>query len=83
LKFDWKAKIIGIVKALFRIQWLSWLLKLNINKCNVVSFGRNAANAHQYSADNIDLEDLGITLDVTLNFSLHNSDKVNVASKMN
>jgi len=43
-----------------------WLLKLNINKCNVVSFGRNAITAHQYSVDDIDLEhvqhikDLGI-----------------------
>jgi len=58
-----------------------WLLKLNINKCNFVSFGKNVINAHQYSIDDIVLEhvqhikDLGITFDVKLNFSLHISDK--------
>jgi len=58
-------------------------LRLNINKCNVVLFGRNVINAHQYSVDDIDLEhvqlikDLGITFDVKLNFSLHFSVKVN------
>jgi len=31
-----------------------WLLKVNIDKCNVVSFGRNAIKAHQYSVDDID-----------------------------
>jgi len=53
------------------------LLKLNINKCNVVSFGRNVIYTQQYSVYDIDLEhvqhikDLGITLDVKLNFSFH------------
>jgi len=38
-------------------DWLNkWLIRLNINKCNVVSFGRNVINAHQYSVDDIDLE---------------------------
>jgi len=64
------------------------LLKLNINKCNVVLFGRNVINAHQYSVDDIDIEhvqhikDLGITFDVKLNFSLHISDKVNKANSI-
>jgi len=53
----------------------NWLLKLKINKFNVVSFGRNIINAHQYFVDDIDLEhvqhikDLGITFDVKLNCS--------------
>jgi len=65
-----------------------WLLKLNINKCNVVSFSRNAINAHQYSVDDIDLEhaqhikDLGISFDVKLNFGLHISDKVSKANSI-
>jgi len=28
-----------------------WLLRLIINNCNVVSFGRNVIIAHQYSVD--------------------------------
>jgi len=65
-----------------------WLLRLNINKCNVVSFGRNVINAHQYSVDDIYLEhiqhikDLGITFDVKLNFSLHICEKVNKANSI-
>jgi len=53
-----------------------------------VSFGRNVIHAHQYSADDIDLEhvqhikDLGITFDVKLNFSLHISEKVNKANSI-
>jgi len=64
------------------------LFKLNMNKSNVVSFGRNAINAHQYSVDDIDLghvqdiKDLGVTFDVNLNFSLHISDKVNKANSI-
>jgi len=52
-----------------------WLLRLNINTCNGISFGRNVINAHQYSVDDIDLEhvqhtkDLGITFNVKLNSS--------------
>jgi len=65
-----------------------WLLRLYINKCNVVSFGRNVNNAHQYSVDDIELEhvqhikDLGITFDVKLNFSLHFREKVNNANSI-
>jgi len=65
-----------------------WLLKLNNNKCNGVSFGRNASNAHQYSVDDIDLghlkyiKDLGVTFVVKLNFSLHISDNVNKANSI-
>jgi len=60
-----------------------WLLKLNINKFNVVSYCRNVINTHQYSVDNTDLElvqhikDLGVIFYFKLNFSLHMSDKVN------
>jgi len=52
-----------------------WLLKLNINKCNVVSFGRNVINAHQYSIEDIDREhvqhikDIDIPFDVKINFT--------------
>jgi len=47
-----------------------WLLRLNIYKYNVVSFGRHVINAHQYSVDDINIElvqhikELGITFDV-------------------
>ena len=43
----------------------------------VVSFGRNVNNVHQYSIDGSELEhvhhinDLGIIFEDTLNFSLH------------
>ena len=59
-----------------------WLLKLNINKCKVVSFGRNVINVHQYSIGSSELEhvyhinDLGIIFEDKLNFSLHISAKV-------
>jgi len=65
-----------------------WLLRSNINKCNIVSFGRNVIKAHQYSVDDIDIEhvqhfkDLCITFDVKLNFSLHISEKVNKANSI-
>jgi len=57
-----------------------FLLRLNVNKCTIVSFGRHVINAHQYSVDDIDLEhvqlikDFCIIFDVKLNFSLHISE---------
>jgi len=66
--------------------FIKWLLKLDINKCNVVSFGGIVINTNKYYVDDIDLEhvqhinDLGITFNVELNFSLHISDEVNKAN---
>jgi len=60
-----------------------WLLRLNINKCFVVSFGRNVINTHQYYVDDTELEhvqhieDFCITFDFILNFSLDISEEVN------
>ena len=65
-----------------------WLLKLNISKCKVVSFGRNVINVHQYSICGLELEhvhqinDLGIIFEDKLNFSLHISAKVNKANSI-
>jgi len=64
------------------------MLRLNINKCNVVSFGRHVINAHQCTVDDIELEhvqhikDLGITFSVELNYSFHNTEKVNKANSV-
>ena len=70
-------------------DWFNkWLLKLNINKCKVVSFGRNVINVHPYSIDGSELEhvhhiiDLGIIFEVKLNFSLHISAKVSKANSI-
>lgn len=65
-----------------------WLLKLNINKCKVVSFGRSVINVHQYSICGLELEhvhhinDLGIIFEDKLNFSLHINAKVNKANSI-
>ena len=67
--------------------WFSdeWLIKLNINKCKILSFGRNIDHNKTYYINNVPLEeiyiikDLGLTFDSQLKFQLHIDEKVNKA----
>jgi len=66
-----------------------WLLKLNVNKCKVVSFGKNVDNSYVYEliennqslhlARTDQITDLGILFDERLTFKEHINDKVNKA----
>lgn len=71
-------------------QWSDkWLLRLNVNKCKITSFGRDIAYRYEYylttgqSSTELTreghLNDLGIEIDDKLNFSLHIHIKVNKA----
>ena len=67
-------------------NWIkNWLLKLNIDKCKVVSFGRNINIDTHYTIDSKGLEkldsikDLGVYFDSKLRFNLHLNEKVNKA----
>ena len=69
-----------------------WLLKLNISKCKVISFGRHADKFHMYNFTNNDLvtpiervetiTDLGILMDEKLSFKEHIHNKINKAYAM-
>ncbi|MFZ2540120.1 MAG: hypothetical protein WAX04_14670 [Oscillospiraceae bacterium] len=69
-----------------------WLLKLNIKKCKIISFGRNVDNDFKYYITNNNtihklerennINDLGILLDNKLNFSAHIQAKINKAFSM-
>jgi ribonuclease P/MRP protein subunit RPP40 len=71
-----------------------WLLKLNIKKCKIISFGtdKNSIIKHEYSITMNQIPtplgreqymtDLGIVLDENLKFSRHIHDKVNKAYSM-
>ena len=69
-----------------------WLLKLNISKCNIVSFGKSVDKNYVYSISqnnqNLSLErkesfkDLGVILDKKLTFRDHIRDKINQAYYM-
>jgi len=69
-----------------------WLLKLNISKCNVVSFGRSVDKSYMYSISdnnqNILLDrkdsfkDLGVVIDEKLTYRDHMHDKINKAYAM-
>src|SRR5664279_3063394 len=59
-------------------EWIKkWLLKLNIEKCKVVSYGRSNVISSDYYIDNIKLEkldkikDLGVLFDSKLSFREH------------
>ena len=62
-----------------------WLITLNINKCKIVSYGRNIDFNKTYYINNVPLEeiniikDLGVTFDSHLKFQLHIDEKVNNA----
>ena len=63
----------------------NWLIKLNLDKCKKVSYGRHIEGTAHYSIDNVELEnvesikDLGVTFDSHLMFELHMSEKNNKA----
>jgi len=70
-----------------------WLLKLNINKCQVVSFGRYIDNTCVYNfldhnnctipLARVDkVKDLGVWFDEQLSFKEHMHDKINKAYSM-
>ena len=64
-----------------------WLLKLNISKYKVTSFGRHADKVYEYNFIDNDLvtsiewvetiKDLGILMDKKLSFKEHIHDKIN------
>jgi ribonuclease P/MRP protein subunit RPP40 len=62
-----------------------WMLKLNVNKCKVVSYGRNIDYKFEYKVADTLLErldsfkDLGVTFDTKLKFSSHIDEKINNA----
>jgi len=64
---------------------LEWLIKLNINKCKVVSYGRNIDHNYPYHINGVQLkqldsiEDLGVNFDSQLKFYKHIDDKINRA----
>ena len=70
----------------------TWLLKLNVQKCKVMSYGRHADRNYTYTmvmngqSAALDYEDhikdLGITFDEKLDFSVHIAEKNNKAYRM-
>jgi len=62
-----------------------WLIKLNIKKCKVVSYGRNVDHSYSYHINNVELEkldsiiDLGVHFDSQLKFDDHMDEKINKA----
>jgi len=62
-----------------------WLIKLNINKCKVVSYGRNIDHNYPYHINGVQLEQLesiqylGVNFDSPLKFYKHIDDKINKA----
>jgi len=68
-----------------------WLLKLNVDKCKVVSYGRQVEkNKYVMVQNNCTVElqrdayvkDLGVVFDEKLNFSQHISERINKAYSM-
>ena len=67
-----------------------WLLKFNIKKCHVLTMGKfnNIRYTHRYRLDQTELEhvfeekDLGVTMDMELNFKDHISAKVKKANSI-
>jgi len=62
-----------------------WLIKLNINKCKVVSYGRNIDRIYSYHINGVQLEqldsiqNLGVNFDSQLKFHKYIDDKINKA----
>ena len=70
------------------VNWINRnLLKLNVKKCTIVSYGRDI-QSHQYKIGDINLErsesikDLGVLFDGKLNFENHVKEKVKKANSM-
>ena len=69
-------------------EWMQrWLLKLNISKCKVISFGRHVDKFHKYNFTNLvtpierdeTITYLGILMDEKLSFKEHIHNKINKA----
>ena len=63
----------------------TWLLKLNVNKCKSVSYGRCTEYARFTGIviDKVDkIKDLGIVFDYRLKFDEHINEKINKAYQM-
>ena len=67
-------------------EWIKrWLLKLNIDKCKLVSYGRSINIDSCYDIDNVQIEkinsikDLGVVFDTKLKFDVHINEKINKA----
>ena len=81
-------------KDLLELQaWTDkWLLKLNINKCKVVSYGHHINSINDYylhsdgSVSVLEhlnyIKDLGVTFDANLKFDLHINDKIKKANSV-
>lgn len=69
-----------------------WLLKLNINKCKVVSYGHQIGTNNDYylqsegSVSTLEhlryIKDLGVTFDSDLKFDIHINEKINKANSV-
>ena len=71
------------------VEWINiWLLKLNVNKCKVVSYGRKISVENKYHIDGVALDrtdnikDLGVTFDSKLNFKKHIQEKIAKANSI-
>jgi hypothetical protein len=67
-------------------DWIKrWLLKLNIDKCKIASYGRHISLDTNYNIDNVKIEkvntikDLGVVFDTRLKFDIHINEKINKA----
>jgi hypothetical protein len=64
----------------------SWLLKLNLDKCKHIRFGRSPLS-HEYDLQNskissvLEEKDLGVTFDRNLTFQTHINTKIKVANR--
>ena len=85
--------IIRSCRRLNKIQHWSdaWLLKLNVDKCKVVSYGRQVEKNKYVMVQNnciaelqrdAYIKDLGVVFDEKLNFSPHISERINKAYSM-
>ena len=70
-------------------DWIEkWLLKLNIAKCKIVSFGRNIDVDGHYNIRGVEIDrvnsikDLGVTFDTKLKFDDHIQEKINKATSI-
>jgi len=71
------------------VEWLNTnLLSINVDKCKVVSFGRNVDISHTYAMNGIPLQkddfvrDVGVYFDSKLSFDAHINEKINKANSI-
>jgi len=60
-----------------------WLIKLNINKCKVVSYGRNIDHNYPYHINAAQLEQLDSIQDLGVNFDSQSKFYKHIANKIN